>query len=119
MTYTLYAYLTVTILTAAANIYAAASDFRPPAWLLSTMKRLGVPERWLATLGILKGLGALGLLAGIAIPPIGVAAAAGLVLFFAGAIITAVRARWSAHVPYPVVWLLFAAGSLVLRLRSA
>lgn len=119
MTHMLYAYLIVTILTAAANIYAAASDFRAPAWLLSTMKRLGVPERWLTTLGVLKALGALGLLAGIAVPPIGVAAAAGLVVFFAGAIVTAVRARWSAHVPYPLVWLLFAAGSLVLRLRSA
>lgn len=113
------AYLTVTLLAAAANVYAAASDFRPPAWLLSNMKRLGVQERWLTTLGTLKALGALGLLAGIRIPLIGVAAAAGLVLFFVGAIITAMRTRWYAHLPYPLLWLLLAVGSLVLRLRSA
>lgn len=119
MTQMLSAYLIVTILAAAANIYAAMNDFRPPAWLLSNMKRLGVRERWLKTLGVLKALGAVGLLAGIGIPLIGVAAAAGLVLFFAGAIVTSIRARWPGHLPYPFVWLLFAAGSLVLRLRSA
>ncbi len=113
------AYLIVTVLTAAANIYAAISDFRPPAWMLSNMKRLGVHGRWLTTLGVLKALGALGLLAGIGIPLIGVAAAAGLVLFFVGAIVTALRARWYAHLPFPFVWLLLAVGSLVLRLRSA
>jgi hypothetical protein len=83
------------------------------------MKRLGVQERCLTALGILKALGALGLLADIGIPLIGVAAAAGLVLFFVGAIVTVMRARWYAHLPYPFAWLLLAIGSLVLRLRSA
>ena len=113
------AYLTVTILAAAANMYAAASDFRRPAWLLSNMKEVGVPERRLAPLGILKALGAFGLLAGIGIPLIGVAAAAGLVLYFVGAIVTVLRARGYTQLPYPSVWLLLAVGSLVLRLRSA
>jgi len=112
-------YLIVTVLAAAANIYAATNDFRPPAWMLSNMKRLGVHERWLTTLGVLKALGALGLLAGIGIPLIGVAAAADLVLFFLAAVITAMRARSYAHLPYPLLWLLLAVGSLVLRLRLA
>ncbi len=70
-------------------------------------------------LGVLEALGALGLLAGIGIPLIGVAAASGLVLFFLAAVITAMHARWYAHLPYPLVWLLLAVGSIVLRLRSA
>jgi hypothetical protein len=82
------------------------------------MKKLGVQERWLRTLGILKAVGALGLLVGISIPLIGVAAAGGLVLYFIGAIVTAMRAQWYAHLPYPLSWLLLAIGSLILRLLS-
>jgi hypothetical protein len=113
------AYLAVTLLASAMNIYAALSDFRRPGWIMANIARLGIHERWLTTLGMLKALGAIGLLAGIAIPMIGVAAAAGLVLFFAGAIVTAMRARWYAHLPYPLVWLLPVVGSLVLRLHTA
>jgi membrane-bound ClpP family serine protease len=113
------AYLVITILAAVANIYAASNDFRRPDWILTNMRRLGIPQRWLATLGILKALGAVGLLVGLAIPLIGVAAAAGLVLFFIGAIVMATRARWYAHLPYPLVWLLPVVASLVLRLRTA
>ncbi len=110
--------LIVMILAAAANAYAATNDFTRPAWILANMKRLGIEERWLPTLGILKALGALGLLVGISIPWIGVAAAAGLVLFFVGAMITAVRAHWYGHVPFPLVWLALAVVALVLRLHA-
>jgi len=41
------------------------------------MARLGLPERWLPLLGILKAAGAPGLLVGIGVPVIGTAAAAG------------------------------------------
>lgn len=112
------AYLIVTIVVAIANFYAASADFTRPDWILSNMSRLGVSERWLPPLGLLKALGAVGLLAGIVIPAIGVAAAAGLALFFVGAMITAMRARWFAHLPFPLVWMLVAAASLVLRLRT-
>ena len=55
------------------------------------MARTGVPESWMTMLGILKAAGALGLLAGFVVPPIGIAAAVGLILFFVGAIITHLR----------------------------
>lgn len=113
------AYLIITIVAAIANLYAASADFTRPEWILSNMSRLGIPARWLPSLGWLKGLGAIGLLAGIAVPTIGVAAAAGLVLFFAGATIMAMRARWYAHLPYPLVWMLVAVASLALRMRTA
>jgi hypothetical protein len=114
----LYAYLIVTILAAAANIYAASNDFRRLDWILANMKRFGMHERWLTPLGLLKALGALGLLVGIWIPLIGAAAAAGLVLFFICALVTTMRARWYAHTPFPVVWLVLAVAALVLRLRQ-
>ncbi len=113
------AYLIVVILTAAATIYAASNDFTRPAWIMTNMKTLGIREEWLPALGILKALGAVGLLIGIGIPSIGVAAAAGLVLFFLGAMASALRVHWYAHLPFPFVWLVLAGASLILRLRSA
>ncbi len=112
------AFLIVVILTAAANLYAASNDFTRPAWILTNMKTLGIEERWFPTLGILKALGAVGLLVGIAIPSIGIAAAAGLVLFFVAAMVWAICVRWYAHLPFPLGWLLLAVAALVLRLRS-
>lgn len=113
------AYLIVIILAAAANIYAGIVDFTRPKWLLANMERLKVKERWLPTLGVLKLLGALGLLAAIRIPQIGVAAGAGLVLYFVAAMITVLRARWYTNLPFPLTWLTLAVGSFVLCLRAA
>jgi hypothetical protein len=113
------AYLIVVILTAAVNLYAASNDFTRPAWIVTNMKTLGIDKRWLPVLGLLKALGAVGLLAGIAIPWFGVAAAAGLVLFFVAAMIWAACVRWYAHLPFPLGWLALAVAALVLQLRSA
>jgi hypothetical protein len=108
------AYIVVTVLAAAANIYAAMNDFRRPAWLLSTMNNLGVQESSLPILGILKAAGAVGLLIGIGMPRIGIAAAAGLVLFFVGAIIAHLRARdYSLGRGMPVMFLLIAVAALM------
>jgi hypothetical protein len=108
----------VTLLAVTANTYAATVDFTRPAWVLDNMTRLGVPHSWLFSLGAAKAAGALGLLVGIGVPPVGVVAAAGLVAFFVGAVLTVVRAGWYAHV-YPVAFLVLAAGWLVLRLAAS
>jgi hypothetical protein len=52
-----------------------------------------------------KAAGAAGLLIGLFVPVIGVMAGIGLVLYFAGAVITVVRARWFSHVPYPLLYM--------------
>lgn len=109
------AYVIVTIVTAAANIYAATNDFIRPAWLMSSMSKLGVPESRLPTLGMLKATGALGLLIGLAVPFIGAAAAIGLILFFAAAIITHLRAGDHGF-GIAVVFLLLAVAALVLTI---
>jgi hypothetical protein len=110
------AFVIVTLLTAAANTYAAIVDFRRPQWVLDNMSKWGGSYSWPSTLGALKAAGALGVLVGIVIPLIGVAAAIGLVLFFVCAIAVVMRARWYSHLPWPSTYLLLAIGSLALRL---
>src|SRR5262245_59277947 len=110
------AYVIVTASTVAANTYAAIVDFRRPQWVVDNVTRWGGSYSWLFPLGVLKAAGALGLLVGIAVPLIGMAAAGGLVLFFVGAIAVVMRARWYAHLFWPSTYLLLAIGSLTLRL---
>jgi DoxX-like family len=110
------AYIVVTILTGVANAYAAIVDFRRPQWVIDNMTKWGGSHSWLFTLGVLKAAGALGLLVGIGVPLIGVAAATGLVLFFVGAIAVVIRAGWYSHLLWPSTYLLLAVGSLAFRL---
>jgi flagellar biosynthesis protein FliQ len=112
------AYIVVSVLAAAANIFAATLDFIRYNQILINMAKVGVSESWITTLGILKAAGALGLLIGIAVPSIGVAAAIGLVVFFIGAIITHARAHDYSFGP-AMVFLLLAVAALVLRLASS
>jgi len=70
---------------------AALFHFKP---ILPGMAKAGVPVSWLTfPIGTLKTLGALGLLAGLIwFPVLGIAAAAGLVIFFICAMYTHVLA---------------------------
>jgi hypothetical protein len=111
------AYIIVTLLAAAANIFAATLDFIGFKQVLINMAKTGVSESWINVLGILKAAGALGLLSGIGLPLIGIAAAVGLVLFFVGAIITHLRAC-DYSFGLAVLFLLMAVAALLLRLAS-
>jgi hypothetical protein len=108
------AYVVVTVMAAAANIFSATCDFVRYKQVSIAMAKAGVPEAWMTTLGNLKAVGALGLLVGIGVPLIGTAAAVGLILFFVGAIITHLRAR-DYSFGLAVVFLLLAVATLVLR----
>jgi hypothetical protein len=110
-------YVIVTVFAAAANIFSATLDFIHYKQILINMARVGVSESWLTTLGILKAAGALGLLIGIRVPLMGIAAAIGLVLFFVGAIITHLRGR-DYSFGLAIVFLLLAVAALVLRVVS-
>jgi hypothetical protein len=68
------AYVVVTVLAAAANVFSAALDFIRYKQVLINMAKAGVPESWITMLGALKAAGALGLLVGIRVPLIGMAA---------------------------------------------
>ena len=80
--------------------------------------KVGVSESWITTLGILKAAGALGLLIGIAVPAIGIVAAAGLVLFFIAAIITHLRGH-DYSFGLAIVFLLLAIAALGMRVVSS
>jgi DoxX-like family len=108
------AYVIVTALTAAITLQAAIVDLRGSEWIVSNMDKYGVPRSWLPSLGALKAAGALGLLAGIWIPLIGIAAAVGLVLYFIGAVVTVMHAHWYSHLRYPAPFLVLSVGSLGL-----
>lgn len=112
------AYLVATVLAAAANLFAAGSDFVRDQRVAANMARTGVPESWMIPLGLLKAGGALGLLVGIWVPPIGVAASVGLVLFFVGAIVVHLRSRFHAFA-FPAGFLVLAVAALVLRLVTS
>ena len=112
------AYVVVTVLAAIANTFAAAVDFNRAGWVVANMTRYGLPHSWLSPLGALKAAGALGLVVGIGVPMIGVAASVGLVLYFVGAVAAVTRARQTSHLAFPSVFLLLAMGSLALRLAS-
>jgi uncharacterized membrane protein YfhO len=112
-------YVAVAVVAAALNVWAAALDFRRADSAVANATKVEVPQSWLLPLGALKFAGAVGLIAGIAVPLLGVAAAIGLVLFFVCAVFAHLRVRWYATIPFPMVFLLLAALALVLRLASA
>src|SRR5437899_9343095 len=111
------AYVVVSVLAAAANIFSATCDFVRYKQVSIAMAKAGVPESWMTRLGILKAAGALGLLAGIGMPLIGTAAAVGLILFFITAIITHLRAR-DYSFGLAAVFLLLAVAALALGLHA-
>ncbi|MCK0112608.1 DoxX family protein [Ornithinimicrobium sp. F0845] len=107
---------TVVVIIAAAWVgFSAFSLFTHKAYVVDNLRDYGVPESWWPWLGTAKALGAAGLLVGLAVPAVGVAAAAGLVVYFAGAVITIVRAGTYSHIPFPLLYLApaLAAGVLV------
>jgi hypothetical protein len=77
--------------------------------------RVGVPEDRLNLLAVVLLAGAAGLLLGLAWAPIGVAAAAALVVYFAIAIAAHVRADDIANLPTPVTMESLAIAALVLH----
>ncbi|MFH8928762.1 DoxX family protein [Streptomyces pristinaespiralis] len=98
------AHVVVTVLAAAMVGFSAVSVFLRTRWVVQPMADYGVPMTWLPWLGTAKAAGAVGLLAGLFVPVVGVLAGAGLVLYFTGAVATVVRARWYAHIPFPLVY---------------
>lgn len=85
-------YVTLTVVTAIAAAAGTWLNYTHHPIPVTAAKQVQVPESWLVPLGTLQGAGALGLITGFVFPPIGLAAATGLVLFFVGAVIAHLRA---------------------------
>ncbi|MFG2904067.1 DoxX family protein [Kitasatospora sp. NPDC048286] len=112
------AHTVVTVLGALMVGFSAYSVFAGAEYVVKPLADYGVPRAWWPWLGVAKAAGALGLLAGLAVPAVGYAAAVGVVLYFLGAVLTVLRARAYAHVPFPLLYLAPAAASLALGLAS-
>ncbi|WP_418958224.1 DoxX family protein [Streptomyces tritici] len=111
-------YAAVAALLAFALSASAFLTFTRNPQIVGSMTKLDVPETWLPWLATAKLAGALGLLAGLAVPLLGGAAAVGVVLYFVGALITHLRKKDYAVAPVVVLTLL-AVAALALRLLSA
>jgi hypothetical protein len=113
------AYVIITVVTIAANAWAAGADLAQPRWVLANMDEAGVPRSWLLPLAVLKGAGAAGLLLGLAgVRPVGIAAAVGLVLFFTAALAAHVRARVFHNIAVPGAYFALAIVSAALAVAA-
>ncbi|GAA2310113.1 DoxX family protein [Nonomuraea roseoviolacea subsp. roseoviolacea] len=98
-------YVIATVLTAAWVGFSGFSLLRRADFVAKPLIEYGVPQSWWPWLAAAKAAGAVGLLAGLAVPAIGIAAAIGLALYFAGAIVTVLRARSYKTVVFPFLYL--------------
>ncbi|WP_030788763.1 DoxX family protein [Streptomyces sp. NRRL S-920] len=112
------AHVVVTLLAAAMTGFSAASVFLRSKWVVGPMADYGIPMAWLPWLGAAKAAGAAGLVVGLFVPYVGAAAGIGLVLYFTGAVVAVVRARWYAHIPFPLVYAAPVVAALALGLAA-
>lgn len=109
------ALVAVTLTTAVVTAAIAIADFVPARFVLANSAEVGVPRSWLPALGALKLAGAAGIAVGLlGLRELGIAAAAGLVLFFIGAVATHLRAHVLYNIAFPGAYLCLAGASLVL-----
>jgi hypothetical protein len=110
------AYLVMTVLVA---LMVAFSGFgkirRDPRQVKVIHETVGVPLKYFPLLAVCEFAGALGLLAGIWWPALGVAAAIGLVLYFVGAVASHLRVGDSKGIGPAVFMFVLAAGVLAVR----
>ena len=85
------AYVTVTILAAVFNGFAAVTSLIGHSYPKAQADLKRVPRSWLPWLGAALAAGSLGLVAGFAVPVVGTLAGAGLVLYFTGALVAHLR----------------------------
>ncbi|MFC4855450.1 DoxX family protein [Actinophytocola glycyrrhizae] len=108
------AHVVVSLVAAAMVGFSAGSVLLHAKWVVGPLADYGVPRSWWPWLGAAKAAGAAGLAAGVFVPVLGVVAGICLVLYFACAMITVLRARFWAHVSAPVLYVAPVVASLVL-----
>ncbi|GAA2486125.1 DoxX family protein [Winogradskya humida] len=112
------AYTVVAVVLALANAGTATAKLRRAEPATSGLLATGVPESWFVPLALLNLAGAAGLLIGIGWRPLGIAAAAGLVLYFGGALGFHVRAKDFKGMPMPGAFFLLSVVALALGIAS-
>jgi len=110
--------IVVSGLLAAAICYSAALKVTHRPEVVDNYRRAGVPESWLNGLAALLLAAAAGLLVGQWWPPAGILAAAGLIAYFALAVVCHVRAKDTANLATPAALSLLSIAALALRVSS-
>lgn len=113
------AYLVITVLLAAMAAFSAFGKIRrEPRQVHVIHETVGVPLRYFPVLAACELAGAAGLVLGIWWPPLGVAAAIGLVLYFVGAIVSHLRVGDAKGIGPAVFMLALAAAALCMRILT-
>jgi hypothetical protein len=112
------AYVALAALLSVMLVGSATAKLKKGPAIVTTLASLDVPLSWFGWLGSIEVAGALGLLAGIVVGSLGVAAAVGVVLYFVGAGVAHLRAKDLKPLATPVVILLAAGVTAALRLAS-
>ena len=114
------ALLVVTVLLAAICLDSAAMKLRKNEQVLASIHgTVGVPLQQLPVLAGLEIAGAAGILIGLWLEPLGIAAAIGLVAYFVGALIGHLRVRDTQGAAAPLLPLALSVTVLVIRLLTA
>ena len=113
------AFLAITIVYSVLLALSATMTIRRAALQVQVIHvKLGVPLKYFSLLGACKFAAALGLLAGIWWPALGVAAGIGAVVFFVGAIVGHLRVGDFKGSGAAIFMLVLAAAALILRILT-
>jgi hypothetical protein len=106
-------YVTITIIASVFTGIAAVTYLIGHKYPKAQADMKRIPRSWVPVLGVLLAAGSLGLLAGFAVPLLGALAAAGLVLYFLGALIAHMRVGSHQLVGWAVFFLIAVAALAV------
>lgn len=115
-------FVTTMALSAVLGCGAALSGLmklRRDARVLEPISALGVPLDWFPFLGAAEVAGGVGVVVGLGVAPLGIAAATGLTLYFIGAEATHLRVGDIAGAVRPLPMLVLSVAALVARTLSA
>ena len=107
------AYVVTAVLLSVVLIGSGTAKLRRVPQVVEGLGKANVPDSWFPPLALVEFAGAAGLLIGIGVRPLGLAAAVGVVLYFVGAVGAHLRAGDRAGVGTPAGVLVLAVATLV------
>ncbi|MEV4453232.1 MULTISPECIES: DoxX family protein [Streptomyces] len=113
------AYVVAAILVAMMLVLSGRGMIVKDERVMASLNTVRVSDSWRLPLAAVKFAGALGLLAGIAYRPLGVAAAVGVLLFFLGAIGAHLRVKDGKGAAFPMILAVVSAAPVLFGLGSA
>ena len=114
------AYLVITTIVALMVAFSGVGKIRRDPKIVRVIhETVVIPLKYFGLLAACEVAGALGLVAGIWWPPLGVAAGAGLVLYFVGAIVSHLRVSDFKGIGPAAFMLVVAAGALAMRVLTS